>query len=91
MSDDPHNGWRDDYLFAWSCALNVNLYDDDPGPRQMVVGGPGEQRTVDRRQRLIDAYARDVLVHVDAELDRLATVVAEVKRKHAERAARDAP
>lgn len=77
-----------DHLFAWSCGLNARLYDNDPGPREMVVGGPGEQRVIDRRERLLDSYARMVLVELDGDLDRLAAVVGEAQRKHQDKSER---
>lgn len=78
---------HDDHLHAWASALNLRLYDNDPGPREMVVGGPGEERVIDRRDRLIDSYARLLLVQVDGDLDRLLAVAAEARRKHGERVA----
>lgn len=38
------------------------------------MGGPGESRPVERREYLIDLYAQGLLLHVDADLDRLAAV-----------------
>jgi hypothetical protein len=42
---------------------------------------------IDRRDRLIDSYARLLLVQVDGDLDRLLAVAAEARRKHGERVA----
>lgn len=76
---------HDDHLHAWASALNLRLYDNDPGPREMVAGGPGEERVIGRREWLVDSYARLLLGQVDGDLDRLLAVAAEARRKHGER------
>src|SRR5436190_17310517 len=81
---------HDDHLHAWASGLNLRLYDNDPGPRELIVGGPGEERVIDRRERLVDSYAKLLLVHVDGDLHRLLAVAAEARRMRAQRAARDA-
>ncbi|MFI5614957.1 hypothetical protein [Amycolatopsis sp. NPDC051903] len=83
-SEQPLSG---DHLHAWMSALNLRLYDHGPGPREMVVGGRGEERVLDRRERLVDSYARDLLVHVGGDPDRLLAVATEARRKHGERVA----
>jgi hypothetical protein len=35
-----------DYLFAFSCALNLGLYAADPGPQIVIVRNSDEQRTI---------------------------------------------
>jgi hypothetical protein len=63
---------RPDTTVAWSCAANLSLYDEDPG---------GESRMVDRRVALIDLYARQLLVRLDADIARLDVVAAESRRE----------
>jgi len=46
---------------AWACAINLQLYDADPGPRVVELAGGLETRKVDRREALIDLYSRDLL------------------------------
>lgn len=70
-----------DTTFAWSCTANLSLYDEDPGPRTTEVAGGGESRMVDRRVALIDLYARQLLVKLDADVARLAAVAAESAAK----------
>lgn len=71
---------RSDITFAWSCAANLSLYDEDPGPRMTEVAGRGESRMVDRRVALIDLYARQLLVKLGADIARLDAVAAEARR-----------
>jgi hypothetical protein len=75
---------HEDHLRAWASALNLRLYDNDPGPREMIVGGPGEERVIDRRERLVDSYAKLLLVQVDGDLDRLLAVAAQYSRSSCE-------
>jgi hypothetical protein len=65
-----------DHAYVYSCACNLLLYDEDPGPRQERIGGPGEQRIIDRRELLIDLYARLVLFQLGGSSARLARVTA---------------
>ena len=52
---------RQDMVRAWACAINLQLYDADPGPRVVELAGGLETRKVDRREALIDLYSRDLL------------------------------
>lgn len=72
---------RPDNTFAWSSAANLSLYDEDHGPRMTEVGGGGEWRRVDRRVGLVDLYARQLLVRLDADIERLDAVAAESRRE----------
>jgi hypothetical protein len=69
-----------DHLYAFSCALNLQLYASDPSPETVVVGGPGEQRPITRRESLVDIYARMVLLKLGGDIDRLSAVAAEARR-----------
>lgn len=60
-----------DLSLAWSCAANLSLYDEDPGSRVMNVGSRDEPRLADRRQALLDLYARQILVDLEAGYDRV--------------------
>lgn len=68
-------------MFAFSCGANLLLYEGDPGPQTTTVGGPGEQRTITRRELLVSIYARMLLLELQADLDRLAAVAAEARRR----------
>lgn len=70
-----------DHLHAWSSALNLMLYDNDPGQREVRTGGPGEERVIDRREYLVSVYAQGLLLHVDADLNRLTAVTDEARRR----------
>lgn len=48
------------------------------------MGGPGESRAIDRRQRLVDIYSRLLLLKLEADVDRLNATAAEAQRRHAE-------
>lgn len=74
---------RPDTTFAWSSAANLSLYDEDPGPRMTEVATGGGTRMVDRRVALVDLYARQLLVKLDADLERLAAVAEESRREAA--------
>lgn len=76
--DEPLDG---DHLHAWSSALNLMLYDADPGPREVRIGGPGEERVIDRREYLISVYAHSLLLHLGADLSRLVAVADEARRR----------
>lgn len=71
----------DDMTSVWACAINLRLYDSDPGPRQVDVGSDLEARVVDRREALIDLYARTLLEELDADTPRLEAVEAESRRR----------
>jgi hypothetical protein len=68
-----------DHPYAFSCALNLQLYASDPDPETVVVGGPGEQRSITRRESLVDIYARMVLLELGGDIDRLSAVAAEAR------------
>jgi hypothetical protein len=73
-----------DTTFAWSCAANLLLYDADPGPRQVNVGSGSEQRFVDRHEALVNVYARQVLVELEADLPRIEALQHACERAAAE-------
>lgn len=77
----PNVDPRPDTTFAWSSAANLSLYDEDPGPRMTEVAGGGESRMVDRRVALVDLYARQLLVKIEADIERLDAVAAESRRE----------
>jgi hypothetical protein len=77
-----------DYLFAFSCALNLGLYAADPGPQAVVVGSSDEQRTISRREHYLDLYSRMLLLHLEGDPDRLSAVVAEAQLRLNEKSAR---
>ena len=62
---------NDDSVLAWSSAANLLLYDEDPGPRETNVGSRAELRVVDRREALVQLYARQVLVSLHADAPRI--------------------
>jgi hypothetical protein len=66
-----------DTTLAWSCAANLRLYDEDPGPRQMNVGSVREPRIVDRREALVGLYARQILLKLEADYPRILALRAE--------------
>lgn len=68
--------------FAWSSAANLLLYDADPGERSVEMGRAGDSRIVDRRDALLDVYARQLMVHCAADPSRLAAVRAECADRH---------
>jgi hypothetical protein len=72
-----------------SCALNLELYAADPGPQTVAIGGPGEQRTITRRDHLLDLYSRMLLLKLDGDPDRLSAVAAEAERRRDEKSARN--
>lgn len=74
-----------DHLHAWSSALNLLLYDNDPGPRDVHIGGPGEARVIDRREYLMNVYAQGLLLHVGADLTRLTALADEARRRSRDR------
>jgi hypothetical protein len=78
-----------DYLYAFSCALNLELYAADPGPQTVTIGSPGEQRTITRRDHLLDLYSRLLLLKLDADPDRLFAVAAEAERRLNEKSAQN--
>jgi hypothetical protein len=57
---------HEDHVYAFECALNFQLYATGPGSDVTEVGGPGETRSISRRERLADVYARMLLVEVRA-------------------------
>ncbi|WP_308283487.1 hypothetical protein [Pseudonocardia nigra] len=61
----------EDTTLAWVCAPNLRLYDEDPGPRATNVGSSQEPRVVDRREALVELYARQILLELRAELPRI--------------------
>lgn len=79
-----------DRAHAWGAALSLMHYDAAAGPSEVSVGGVGEQHTLNRHEWLIDFYARDLLVYVDADLARLEALTADAKRRHADRVDRGA-
>lgn len=74
---------NDDTTLAWSCAANLQLYDEDPGPRETNVGSRDEPLLVDRRDALVGLYARQVLVKLDADDRRLAALAEDCRRRAA--------
>src|SRR2546430_9870934 len=72
---------RQDMVRAWACAINLQLYDADPGPRVVELAGGLETRKVDRREALIDLYSRDLLSGLAGDPARLEAVEAECQRR----------
>jgi hypothetical protein len=70
-----------DMVRAWACAINLKLYDADPGPRAVEMAGALETRTVDRREALLDVYSRDLLSGLAGDPARLEAVEAECQRR----------
>jgi hypothetical protein len=70
-----------DHLYAFSCALNLLLYVADPGPDATGIGGPGETRSVSRREWLADLYARMLLLEVKGDIARLTGVASEARAR----------
>lgn len=68
---DATTGDTKDVIEAWSCPANLRLYDDDPGPRAVNVASAEEPRWVDRREALVELYARRMLIACDADRDRV--------------------
>lgn len=77
-------GMTDDSVLAWSCAANLSLYDEDPGPRETNVGSSREPLVIDRRDALLEVYARQILVGCDADLGRLTALRADCQRRAAQ-------
>lgn len=72
---------KTDMVNTWSCAINMHLFDNDPGPREVNVGTLDEPRIVDRHKHLLSVYARQLLQDVDADPARLDAVIEESRRK----------
>lgn len=70
-------------MFAWSCAANLQLYDEDPGPRQTNVGNRDEPRVVDRHEALVELYARQVLVSLQADEARMLALAENCRQRAA--------
>lgn len=70
-----------DMVHTWSCAINMRLYDDDPGSRDVNVGTREEPRIVDRHEHLLSVYARQLLQYVEADITRLDAIITESRRK----------
>ena len=75
----PRYGESKDAVEAWTCAANLRLYDEDPGPRWVNVGSAVEPRWVDRYDALVDLYARQMLVQLDADPERLIVAARECR------------
>lgn len=73
-----------DTTYAYSCAANLLLYDADPGPRETNVGSASEPRIGDRREALLNLYARQVLVELRADLARALRLRRDCDRKAAD-------
>jgi hypothetical protein len=69
---------------AWSCAANLQLYDEDPGRRKTNVGNRNEPRMVDRRDALVHLYARQVLLGLDADNQRIVALAEDCRCRAAE-------
>jgi hypothetical protein len=67
-------------LFAWSCAVDFMMYDSNPIASEANIGSQIEPRVVDRRDALLDIYARRILVHCEADPGRLNAVRAEITK-----------
>jgi hypothetical protein len=79
-----------DHLYAFSCALNLELYAADPGPQAAVAGSPDEQLAITRRGHLLDMYSRMLLLQLEGDLRRMSAVAAEARYRLAEKSARNA-
>lgn len=91
MTSPNYDQIKKDHLYAHSCALNLLLYDDDPGQRVIAVGSLSEQRMIDRREHLIDLYSRMLLLEVNGSANRLNAVAAEARRRYEEGAHKKPP
>ncbi|MGH3629201.1 MAG: hypothetical protein ACRDRL_17405 [Sciscionella sp.] len=73
----PH----DDLVHTWSCAANLQLYDEDPAPRDVNVSTLDEPGIVDRRAHLFSVYACQLLQYFKADQRRLAAAAEASRRK----------
>src|SRR5262245_11735637 len=59
------------------------MYDTDPADWRLTLGSQLEPRMIDRRRALIEIYARRILVHYDADPDRLESARRDFSARHA--------
>lgn len=78
----PHED-ADDTMLAWSCASNLRLHGVEPGTLGTDVGSRPEPRITDRREALVERYARQILLELRADYPRILALRAECRQQAA--------